>query len=407
MRSLAFLTFTSVAALPSLVWQGGSGPSLLSVFSDDTYSYSLLNSTLLTSGTSSFYINGQWWLTSPPSPGGACSRNLTDTDCHGNDLYYFNTTSVAECCANCSATPSCGAYTFTGETAQQPASAAGSPPYWANRCYIKSSCAGAQSYPGHTSGTQPPAASSLTRLGAGPLSGTHPTLGSYTGWELRYTAGGASATPLTLSFLYYAASGLLLFNTTLPTGAGGMSLLTPGGNGGGGEFSASQQPSTQFPAFAVAPAVSYVGWQGRFFGSVAGAWGAGASTGGAEGGPLVLYPTPSSNHSAGAPIPAAVLAPFNHFKSNMLGAPVGGLPQPASLVAGLNSYVTAVPPGYMLSTSLTASEQGITDAMHGWGQLLLQARGTTRQADPASTALTYWTDNVRQPHCRTSCLQAS
>ena len=205
---------------------------------------------------------------------------------------------------------------------------------------------------------------------------------------MRYAAG---ATPITTSFLFFAAPQVFLFNTSFPAGVpGGMGLLVPGGGGGGGEFSASHQPSTQFPALAVPPALRFLTWQGRFFTAQAGAAGEGGMTAGAEGGPLALFP---AQQASGA-FPALVLAPFNSFKSNTLGEPLAGMAAPASIAAGLNGYVQSVPAGFTLSTSLTASAQGVLDAMHAWGDMLLGARGTVRAADPTSQQLTYWTVRV-------------
>lgn len=386
---LCFITQTHATSAPE-AWSATSGSTTLTVFTDDTYTV-YLNSTfaLLTSGLSAFHLNNSWFVAPSPSsslpvPSASCT-NLTDTDCHGDDLYYFNTTSVGECCDNCSATDDCKAWTFTGETLKN------SPPYWANRCYIKASCAGKGGYVGHTSGIKPSPSNTLARVGAGGVSGTHPSLGSYTGWEIQYTAdgggGGSPPIPITTTFLFFPTPGVFLFNTTFPAGvSGGMNLLTPGGGGGGGEFSASQQPSTQFPVFDVTPSARFLTWGGRFFGEVSGSWG-GGNTGGAEGGPIVLY----RPQSASTTFPAISLAPFNYAKSNMFGPPLQG--QPGTLAAGLNGYVPSVPMAFSLSTSMVASDVGITDVMHKWGAMLLNSRGTVRKPDPLSLSLSYWTDN--------------
>jgi len=244
-------------------------------------------------------------------------------------------------------------------------------------------------YGGHTSGIKPSTTNTLERVSAGAVSGAHPTLGAFTGWEIQYSTGGASPTPITTTFLYYPTPQVFLFNTTFPGGvSGGMSLLTPGGGGGGGEFSASQQPSSQFPVFSVTPAARFLTWGGRFFGEVSGSWG-GGNTGGAEGGPIVLYLPQSSS----TPFPAIALAPFNYAKSNMFGPPLQGQNLPGTLAAGLNGYVSTLPIGFSLSTSLVASEAGINDVMHKWGAMLLGSRGTVRVADPMCATLSYWTDN--------------
>jgi hypothetical protein len=393
--ALLCVSAAAAAAPPTLVWSGAAPAVALSVFSDDSYAISLGGLPAFVSGVTSVRVNSTWYVSvgggpaPPPPPPASCAANLTDTDCRGNDLFYFNTTSVAQCCANCSGTPGCGAWTYTGETLGARARA---PPSWAHRCYIKSACA-ASHYAGHTSGTQAGgggggATLPLTRLGAGPLAGQHATLGAYSGWEVRYAAG---ATPVATAFLYFpAGQGLFLFNTTFAEGAEGVSALTPGGAGGGGEFAASQQPTTQFPVLAPAAAAAPLGavtWQGRFFAEA----GAG-SLGGAEGGPLAYY---RAGGNGSAPAPTLVLAPYALFKSTHAGAPLAGQALPGALALGLNAYVPALPPGFALSVSLTGSLAGVTDAVHAWGEALLASRGTVRAADPSSQALTYWTVRER------------
>jgi hypothetical protein len=107
--------------------------------------------------------------------GGAVSTMAAQVDCRGSDLFYFSATDPSACCANCSGTPACGAWTFTGETAEAEApSVHGHAPPWADRCYIKSDCRGRAAYAGHTSGTPPPPpASSLARIGAEVVSGSN------------------------------------------------------------------------------------------------------------------------------------------------------------------------------------------------------------------------------------------
>jgi len=381
---LATLAFFGAAAAAPVSWSATVGVTTLNVFADDTYTVSVNGSSFLTSGPTALHLNGTWYVAAgaAPPPAPTCA-NLTDVDCHGNDLFFFNTTSVAACCANCSATPSCGAWTYTGDTLQR---GPRGDPGWAHRCYIKASCAGRSGYAGHTSGEKPAAGRPLARLGAGPLSGAHPALGAYTGWEVRYAAG---STPVTTAFLAFAGPALLLFNTSFPAGVrGGMALLAPGGGGGGGEFGASEQPSSQFPVFAPASGLRFASWGGRFFGAVSGAWGAGAgAAAGAMGGPVALFPP----QAAPGAFPALVVAPFSAFKANLLGAPLAGQAPPATLAAGLNGYVDALPAGFALSTSVSGSAAGATDALHAWGAALLASRGTVRVADPTSTQLTYWT----------------
>ncbi len=360
------------------------GVTTLNVYADDTYAVSVTGTSFpfLTSGPTALHLNGTWYVAAgaAPPPAPTCA-NLTDVDCHGNDLYFFNTTSVAACCANCSGAPACGAWTYTGDTLQR---GARGDPSWAHRCYIKASCAGRSGYAGHTSGEKGAGGRPLARLGSGPLRGAHPTLGVYTGWEVRYAAG---STPVTTAFLAFAGPALLLFNTSFPAGVrGGLALLAPGGGGGGGEFGASEQPSTQFPVFAPASGLRFASWGGRFFGASSGAWGAGAAAG-AMGGPVALFPP----QAAPGAFPALVVAPFSAFKANMLGTPLAGQAPPATLAGGLNGYVDALPAGFALSTSVSGSAAGATDALHAWGAALLASRGTVRVADPTSTQLTYWT----------------
>lgn len=367
----------SLASTLPPVWSGSIGAATLDVFGDDTYSLSANDTVVLNSGTTAVHLNNSWWVAS--STGGDVCSNITDVDCRGNDIYYFNTSSASECCENCSATESCGAWTYTGVTAP-PLSA---PPSWAYRCYIKSDC-NRQSYAGHVSGVKAQQSNPLTRLGAGPISGTHPSLGAYTGWKIDYVAG---STPVSTSFLSFPTTAVLLFNLTLPDGATLMNLSTPINSTEKsyvGEFSSSQVPSTQFPVWTPVPGLRFVSWGGRFFSDFSGEW-ANAMTQGAEGGPISFFAAQAQPQA----FSAVVLAPFDHFKSSLFGSSFGE----GAFASGLNGYVPEVKAGFSLATSVTASASGVTDAMHAWGRTLLSSRGTVRARDPTSEVLTYFTDN--------------
>jgi hypothetical protein len=401
---LLLLFISGAAAIASaaspVAWRvAAPSGAALEVYADD--SYALLapgGAAWLASAPTAVHVGGAWFASASASASATAAANcsrLQDVDCRGDDLFFFNSTDPQECCANCSATPGCGAWTWTGVTA------AAAPPAWANRCYIKADCADHQSYAGHVSGVAPPAPPlPLTRLGAGPSDGGG-------GYEVRYSANG---TLLTTSFAMDAASGAFIFTQSFPQGAaGGVAILTPTNATGKagvvdpaaarrppprlGEFASSGKPATQFPVFVAGNASSelgFVSWAGRFFQSF-GSGGGGAdaalaaAAGGAEGGPIVLF-------APGAQGLAAVLSPLDNFKSSMLGAAqfaAGG-----AAAGGVSGYVTSLPVNFSTSTVVLFGAAGVTDAVHQWGAALLARHGgAPKFADPASEQLTYWTDN--------------
>jgi len=394
------------AASAALAWRAAAPTgAALEVYADDSYALFAPNGDQwLASAPTAVHSAGAWYSAAASSAaavaeaaaaaGANCSR-LPDVDCRGNDLFYFNSTDPDACCANCSGTAACGAWTWTGVTAASAsASSSPAPPSWANRCYIKAAC-DRQGYAGHVSGELPPAPPlPLSRIGAGPSDD-----GSG-GYEVRYSANG---TLLVTAFSLENATGAFVFAQRFPRGASGVAVLTPSNSSAGsvgdaagdcvGEFASSTTPATQFPVFVPGSASSELGhlsWGGRFFGSF-GSGGGGAAAalgaaGGAEGGPLVLF-------AAGARGAAAVISPLENFKSAILGA-AQFAPAGASAAAGVSGYVTALPANFSASTVVLFGAAGVTDTVHAWGAALLARGGGAgaKLADPASEQLTYWSE---------------
>jgi hypothetical protein len=80
------------------------------------------------------------------SDNSSCSSSMweTDTDFGGHDLHaYADVRTAAACCANCSATKGCHAFTWAG------AKPAAGPPFF---CWLKTSDVGRGTLAGHTSG---------------------------------------------------------------------------------------------------------------------------------------------------------------------------------------------------------------------------------------------------------------
>ncbi len=238
----------------------------------------------LRSGAVGFHTNGTWYLSTAASGPAApvCSTVLADTDCHGDDISFFNCTQSAECCAACNATPGCSAWTLTGDTTTTSSSAtsaarvdnrslsADADPPWAYRCYLKTDCAGKEPYIGHTSGVvpRPPAdVKPLLRVSTGPVQGQDPTLGPFEGWSIRYVGGGV---PFVCTFKWFPGSDAIVFEHSFPEGvtalnttcARALNVTTTGAaemedadaDGAGvsadtREFSSATAPSTAFPSW--------------------------------------------------------------------------------------------------------------------------------------------------------------
>jgi len=392
-RAGIFALLAAVAAAAPVVWRAASPAGALEVYADDTYAlFASDGAAWLESGPTAVHVAGQWFSSDAAGlDAGACS-SLPDTDCRNQDLYFFNSTDAAACCANCSATPSCGAWTWTGVT--DSAGRDGAPPVWANRCYIKSGC-DYQSYAGHASGL-PPAAlpAALTRLGAGPSSD-----GSG-GYDVRYSASNGSVL-LTVSFALDNATNAFVFTQSFPLGAAGVNILTPSnstvagaaaprphGPLAAGEFASSTTPSTQFPVFreaansSAAERLGFLSWGGRFFGSYGSAAGGadaafGQAAAGAESGPIALFDGASGR--------ALVLSPLDNFKGSMVGRPRAG----SGAAAGVSGYATSLPANFSTSTIAFFGADGVTDAVHAWGSALLARHGgAPKVKDPSSEQLT-------------------
>jgi hypothetical protein len=123
---------------------------------------------------------------------------------------------------------------------------------------------------------------------------------------------------------------------------------------------------------------------------------------GAEGGPIVLFDSGRAANSTGTGGAALVLSPLSNFKSTQLGPALdqGAGGAAAAAAGGVSSYVTSLPANFTASFCLFVGVKGVTDAVHGWGSALQGVYNTTRLPDPASTLLTYWTDNGGRQHGR-------
>lgn len=245
----------------------------------------------------------------------------------------------------------------------------------------------------------------LQRVAAG--NGTNGT------YVIQYLAG---ITPVVTEFLPADGSGngLVGFRLSLPAGAAGVNITVPVNSSATsttslprardpqlvrGEFSSSVTPATAFPVFvqaqgSVASAqLGYVSWASRFFqplykGSGGAAAAFDATAIGAEGGPIVLFDGAAA--TSGPIRTAAVLSAFDHFKSVQIGPAYG---VNGSAAVGINGYVTSLPAGFAVSSGLVLG-LGITDTVHTWGQALAASvAAPPKLPDPASTQLSYWTDN--------------
>ena len=248
-----------------------------------------------------------------------------------------------------------------------------------------------------------PGAEGATRLGAGPAAGAHARLGPWRGWQLNYTTprGGPfvctfqlfPAPPLLRGEEWRGASPLIVFEQAFPAGLQGVNASALPVAGG---LAKSLSPSTLFPALmdgnsSASLLADWLTWTDTFFRAASGVRApvaAGlAAVKGTEGGPLAL-----TSHAQGDTI---VLAPFTNPKSTILG--VAGAPDPAAwgpvAACGVSAFVEALPPGHSAACAIGYAPGGFNAGMHAWGATVLAAHGTQRLFDPASAALTYWTDN--------------
>ena len=366
----------------------------LTVYDDDSYSLGIVNGdTWLISGKHGFHSNGVWYLVqsnTSSTPNSTCTTK-TDTDCRGSDITYINsTTSATVCCDACSATPGCGAWTLTGNTENVP---------WANRCYLKTDCSGAQSYTGHTSGVLLPTTNKLVRISASPTSGSTAALGPFSGYEVNYSGG---QTLFTIVFKFYPQVDSITFEHSFPNGANNLNVTsvinTTSSRMLNGEFSASTMPSTAFPVWLPAKTLDAATlgsatWAGRFASSVSSKNGGAAyavsalCSYGAEGGPIVLWLNKDGTSIGTGD--TLVLGPNSNFKGSIMGTSILG----EGCAAGFNGYVRNAGAGTQSSILSVFSKNGITDAMHLWGSVLQTQYSTNKMNDPMSSQLTFWTDN--------------
>ena len=301
---------------------------------------------------------------------------------------------------------------------------------------------------GHTSGilaspAQPSKKVALEKAGGFPASGSDPALGAWQGWTLSYTGGKNGTIPFTCTFKHFTSASVdaIVFEHSFPKGVANLNTTNAAGlnhsstfaaSAGGGEFSAATTPSTFFPSWVAGDAeeaatdAGYLTWTGRFYrqqSAQSGGVSEGLANGfgGAMGGPVVFFTPPaSSTASASASANAG---------SNTRGAGSGGgggaslvlspLSNPHGTImgdggnVGINSYATHAPAGFAVSSIAVFSNNGVTDAMHAFGAVVLRAAAPTgsssnsswnlkkaalavptpKVADPSSSQLTYWTDN--------------
>lgn len=303
---------------------------------------------------------------------------------------------------------------------------------------------------GHTSGilaspAQPSKKVALEKAGGFPASGSDPALGAWQGWTLSYTGGKNGTIPFTCTFKHFTSASVdaIVFEHSFPKGVANLNTTNAAGlnhsstfaaSAGGGEFSAATTPSTFFPSWVAGDAeeaatdTGYLTWTGRFYGQQS-AQSGGVSEGlangfgGAMGGPVVFFTPPASSTAAASASASAnagsntrgagsgrgggaslVLSPLSNPHGTIMGD--GGS-------VGINSYATHAPAGFAVSSIAVFSNNGITDAMHAFGAVVLRAAAPTssssnssrnlkkaalavptpKVADPSSSQLTYWTDN--------------
>lgn len=410
---LAALTGGKLCAAQVFTRATSSGLAL-NVYSDASYSVSVNNTPWLSNSTVGFSYNNEFWGTQQSATPANTCEVLANTDCRGSDLYNFSATDPSMCCTNCTGTAACGAWTYTGTTMD----VGGALPPWAYHCYIKSSCSGQQSYSGHTSGTlRKTTQRALQSTGMGPINGSDTDFGPWIGFQASWsTVSTQPVIPFVTLWKLYTLYDFLAFTQVFPQGVpeGSMNISAMVNSTNGpctgtslsgrdavpplGEFCASGVPSSQFPSFAATQELTqvqggYVTWSGRFFSSQNGysapALGL-AATSGVQGGPIVLFAANASTSR----MQSLVLAPLDHFKTNIFGPDTYSTSTTGpALAAGVSGYVTGVPAGFSTSVGLYLSQEGITDAMHGWGTVMQKAYDTKRVNDLVVNNLGYATDN--------------
>lgn len=404
----------------SIVWEAlNNDNNGVRVYSDDTYEIVVENNPWFHSIPSQLFINGTWYVSSSPTGNETTCTFQQDIDCRGSDLYNFTAQGPNDCCLNCSGTAECGAWTYTGTTSSSIDSNDSLPP-WAFHCYLKSDCSGKSTYAGHISGVKSPATAALLRLGATPLSGNDPVLGNFNGYQIQYEVNNTQLNFLFyISFKYYTDNDFFTFEQAFPTGAYMFNNSSPENSTSSScagvrsssvfdneppltEFCSSKQASSIFPGFTTTDTVpplnqsGYVTWNGRFcyLQNGAGIGNGIASAGGSEGGPIVFYSLGTdTNPSYVRPTNAFVLGPVDNFKSNILGEAGPGYSSDSAGGFGIQGYITSVPNGFISTTGLLFSTNGVTDVMHNYGNLLLTKYNTTRMHDPFISNLGYYTDN--------------
>jgi len=271
--------------------------------------------------------------------------------------------------------------------------------------------------------------------------GTDQILGRYEEIGLEYEVPGKSRVPMTLAVQFYPEKELFLFKQRLPKGlkktnttawdmqatlgadnvqhkafldATNPRSFVSGVQEGNsdvekdvftmnwpsvGQFLATGQALIHFPSFLEADTfpdhTRHLTWNGRF---ATARWGAGlGGAGGQEGGPLVLF---AGEPTSAGSLPTMVLAPFDNFKSNILGYNctvedfIGSPEYTAQVCAGPHAHLEALPKQFESTFSLSFSSSGPTDAMHTWGKTLRgYYKKETTEGDVLTNKLSYWTDN--------------
>lgn len=236
----------------------------------------------LQSGAVGFHSSGSWFLTQTKQTDECSAASLLpNTDCHGDDITYFNATNASACCAACQTNADCHAWTLTGDTREQRNISSDHnhsnnlyEPPWAHRCYLKKDCNGRVSYKGHTSGvvssTPSVPVQPLVRVGAGSaVHGTDPHFGSFEGWSISYSGGGV---PFVCTFKWFPSVDAIVFEHSFPQGVSALNTTSAAAlnntrentatgrdtdadaaTSSSTEFSSSTAPCTAFPSWIPPP----------------------------------------------------------------------------------------------------------------------------------------------------------